>query len=85
MKNKTLLFIFTMLLTFIITPVYAETYLESTGSDVAVRTGLQCSPLAHKTLKTFPAGTVRFSVQYYTSDSDFDGLKNALDYIKENI
>lgn len=53
--------------------------------DVAVRTGLQCSPLAHKTLKTFPAGTVRFSVQYYTSDSDFEGLKNALDYIKENI
>ena len=53
--------------------------------DVAVRTGLQCSPLAHKTLKTFPAGTVRFSVQYYTSDSDFDGLKDALDYIKNNI
>ncbi|MBS7256898.1 MAG: aminotransferase class V-fold PLP-dependent enzyme [Methanobrevibacter sp.] len=53
--------------------------------DVAVRTGLQCSPLAHKTLGTFPAGTVRFSVQYFTSDSDFEGLKNALDYIKENI
>ena len=53
--------------------------------DVAVRTGLQCSPLAHKTLGTFPSGTVRFSVQYYTSDSDFEGLKKALDYIKENI
>ena len=53
--------------------------------DVAVRTGLQCAPLAHKTLGTFPAGTVRFSIQYFTSDSDFDGLKNALDYIKENI
>lgn len=53
--------------------------------DVAVRTGLQCSPLAHKTLGTFPAGTIRFSVQYYTNDSDFEGLKNALDYIKENI
>lgn len=53
--------------------------------DVAVRTGLQCSPLAHKTLGTFPAGTVRFSVQYYTSASDFEGLKKALDYIKENI
>lgn len=53
--------------------------------DVAVRTGLQCAPLAHKTLGTFPSGTVRFSVQYYTSDSDFEGLKAALDYIKENI
>ena len=50
-----------------------------------MRTGLQCAPLAHKTLGTFPAGTVRFSVQYYTNDSDFDGLKNALDYIQENI
>ena len=54
-------------------------------NDIAVRTGLQCAPLAHKTLGTFPGGTVRFSVQYYTSDSDFEGLKNALDYIKENI
>ncbi len=53
--------------------------------DVAVRTGLQCAPLAHKTLKTFPAGTVRFSVQYYTSDSDFEGLINALNFIKDNI
>lgn len=53
--------------------------------DVAVRTGLQCAPLAHKTLGTFPAGTVRFSVQYFTNDSDFDGLKKALDYIKDNI
>ena len=39
MKNKHVLFIFIMLLTFIVTPVYAETYLESTGSDVAIRTG----------------------------------------------
>ena len=53
--------------------------------DIAVRTGLQCAPLAHKTLGTFPVGTVRFSVQYYTTEKDFDGLKNALNYIKENI
>lgn len=53
--------------------------------DIAVRTGLQCAPLAHKTLGTFPSGTVRFSVQYYTTDSDFEGLKKTLDYIKENI
>lgn len=39
MKNKQVLFIFIMLLTFIVTPVYAETYLESTGTDVAIRTG----------------------------------------------
>ena len=39
MKNKQILFIFIMLLTIISLPVYAETYLESTGSDVAIRTG----------------------------------------------
>lgn len=52
--------------------------------DVAVRTGLHCAPIAHKTLGTFPAGTVRFSVSYFTSDEDFKVLKDALDYIEEN-
>ena len=53
--------------------------------DIAVRTGLQCAPLAHKTLGTFPAGTVRFSVQYFTTEEDFETLNNVLDYIRENI
>ncbi len=49
---------------------------------IAVRTGLQCAPLAHKFLNTFPAGTVRFSVSYFTSDEDFEELKAALEYIE---
>jgi len=53
--------------------------------DIAVRTGLQCAPLAHKTLGTFPSGTVRFSVQYFTSENDFNKLTEVLNYIKENI
>lgn len=52
---------------------------------IAVRTGLQCSPLAHKTLGTFPEGTVRFSVSYFTSEDDFKQLENALVYIKDNL
>lgn len=52
--------------------------------EIAVRTGLQCSPLAHKFLGTFPAGTVRFSVGYFTSEEDFRALENALEYIKAN-
>ena len=55
------------------------------SKNIAVRSGLQCAPLAHKTLGTFPAGTVRFSVSYFTCDEDFLMLKEALDYIKENI
>lgn len=52
--------------------------------EIAVRTGLQCSPLAHKFLSTFPAGTVRFSVGYFTSEEDFCALEKAMKYIEEN-
>ena len=52
--------------------------------EIAVRTGLQCSPLAHKFLRTFPAGTVRFSVGYFTGEEDFCALEKAMEYIEEN-
>ena len=52
--------------------------------EIEVRTGLHCAPTAHKFLGTFPAGTVRFSVSYFTTDEDFEKLKTALDYISEN-
>lgn len=63
---------------------------DSAGSifdrcNVAVRTGLHCAPLAHKFLHTYPAGTVRFSVNYFTSDKDFEELEEALEFIEENI
>jgi len=52
--------------------------------DIAVRTGLHCAPYAHTFLGTFPAGTVRFSVSYFNTESDFSALRGALDYIAEN-
>ena len=52
---------------------------------ISVRTGLQCAPSAHHFLKTFPAGTIRFSVNSFTSEKDFLELKKALDYIEENL
>lgn len=52
---------------------------------ISVRTGLQCAPLAHKFLGTYPTGTIRFSVNSFTSEEDFDELKRALDYIEENL
>lgn len=52
---------------------------------ISVRTGLHCAPLAHQFLNTYPAGTIRFSVNYFTGDDDFDELEKALDYIEENI
>lgn len=52
---------------------------------VAVRTGLQCAPEAHRFLGTFPSGTVRFSVSALTAEKDFEILQGALDYIEENM
>ena len=52
---------------------------------IAVRTGLQCAPYAHQFLGTFPTGTIRFSVNSFTSDEDFDELIRALDYIEDNL
>ena len=52
--------------------------------DIAVRTGLHCSPYAHEFFGTFPAGTVRLSISYFTTDDELNKLKVALDYIREN-
>ena len=63
---------------------------DSAGSifdqqGISVRTGLQCAPLAHQFLGTYPMGTIRFSVNYFTSDEDFKQLEETLDYIEENL
>lgn len=63
---------------------------DSAGSvfdrlGVSVRTGLQCAPRAHRFLGTYPAGTIRFSVGYFTDENDFNKLKEAMEYISENI
>ena len=53
--------------------------------DVDIRTGLQCAPLAHKFLGTYPAGTIRASVGAYNNSEDFRKMKATLDYIEDNI
>lgn len=73
----------------VVSTVFDDYSADSIGNildekDIAVRTGLQCSPCAHKFLKTFPAGTVRFSIGYFTGEEDFCALENALEYIKVN-
>lgn len=50
---------------------------------VAVRSGIQCAPYAHRFLGTLPAGTIRFSVGALTGDPEFDALERALDAIAE--
>ena len=53
-------------------------------NNIAVRTGLHCSPYAHKFLGTFPVGTVRFSLNYFNDDTDLEKLNEVLEYIETN-
>ncbi len=61
--------------------VISLSILGLTSSEVAMgleergilcRPGLHCSPAAHRTLGTFPRGTVRLSPGFFTSDEDVE-------------
>ncbi|MEG0756608.1 MAG: aminotransferase class V-fold PLP-dependent enzyme, partial [Oscillospiraceae bacterium] len=45
---------------------------------ILTRCGLHCSPAAHKTLGTFPRGTVRFSFGFQNTEADVDWALGAL-------
>ncbi|WP_432406040.1 aminotransferase class V-fold PLP-dependent enzyme [Wukongibacter sp. M2B1] len=55
-------------------------YILDQAFNVAVRSGLHCAPLAHKTLGTFEQGTVRFSIGYFNKRKD---IEDALAAIKK--
>lgn len=46
--------------------------------DIMVRVGLHCAPAAHKTIGTFPHGTVRMGIGYFTTPEDIDYVVGAL-------
>lgn len=50
---------------------------------VAVRSGIQCAPYAHRFLNTLPSGTVRFSVSSLTAENDFTMLRDALAVLRD--
>jgi cysteine desulfurase family protein len=45
-------------------------YLECNG--IKTRSGLHCSPLAHETIGTYPTGSVRLSLSYFTTKKEID-------------
>lgn len=63
------------------TPDEVEMVLGKYG--VAVRSGIQCAPYAHRFLRTLPGGTVRFSISAMTCGQDFIQLENALEAIQD--
>lgn len=48
---------------------------------ILTRTGLHCAPSAHKTIGTFPQGTVRFSLGAFTTEDDIKAALNAMERI----
>jgi cysteine desulfurase/selenocysteine lyase len=49
--------------------------------DIAVRPGLHCAPYIHRSLHTFPEGTVRVSPGAFNTTEDIDQLADALSEI----
>ncbi|PUU94485.1 aminotransferase class V-fold PLP-dependent enzyme [Halanaerobium sp.] len=49
--------------------------------NVMTRSGLHCAPFAHKTLGTFPAGSLRFSIGYFNTMQEIEHSLNALNNI----
>jgi cysteine desulfurase family protein len=46
--------------------------------DISVRVGLHCAPDAHRTIGTFPEGTVRVSPGWFNSHADIERLLKAV-------
>lgn len=53
-------------------------YLLDDRHGIQTRVGLHCAPSAHKTLGTFPEGTIRFSFGWFNSAEDVDAALYAL-------
>jgi cysteine desulfurase family protein len=52
---------------------------------IMVRAGLQCAPLAHKALGTFPEGTVRFSFGIFNTKEEIDYTVESLKSLHQKI
>ena len=49
--------------------------------DIKVRTGLHCAPVAHRTLGTFPLGTIRLSPGYFNTADEITETLAAIEKI----
>ena len=52
--------------------------------DISVRVGLHCAPDVHRTIGSYPAGTVRVSPGFFTSEADIGFFLKALHEIIGN-
>ncbi|MEK7395783.1 MAG: aminotransferase class V-fold PLP-dependent enzyme [Candidatus Poribacteria bacterium] len=60
-----------------LSPSEVSLYLEE-EFNILCRSGLHCSPSAHKTIGTFPDGTIRLSLGIFNTENDVDVVVNAV-------
>lgn len=46
--------------------------------DIEVRTGLHCAPWAHRTIGTYPTGTIRVSPGWFTTETEIETFLRAM-------
>ena len=58
---------------------------ELNKRKIAVRAGLHCAPTAHKTIGSFPYGTVRVSPSFFNTKQEMDYFLNSLEKSNASI
>jgi cysteine desulfurase/selenocysteine lyase len=56
-----------------------------TAYDIAVRAGLHCASLAHRTLNTLPEGTIRVSPGFFNTEKEIDFFLQAVRGISKKV
>ena len=54
-------------------------------SGIQTRVGLHCAPAAHRTLGTFPEGTIRFSPGFFNTEEEIRACIQALEQVLEQV
>ncbi|MBL4930500.1 aminotransferase class V-fold PLP-dependent enzyme [Clostridium paridis] len=60
-------------------------YILDKNYGIMTRTGLHCAPLAHKSMGTFPSGTVRFSLGIFNNVNEINYVLESLDSIAKEV
>lgn len=60
-------------------------YILDSDYGIITRTGLHCAPLAHKTIGTFPEGTLRFSFGFFNDIKDVNYTLQSLSNILKRM
>lgn len=65
-----------------VSPEDAGFILES-SYDIIIRSGLHCAPLIHESLGTYPRGSLRVSLSFFTKDEEIDCFIDAVKQISK--